>query len=38
MINTSISKYFTADYRQYMIYIKDIKDRTINILKKKCNL
>lgn len=33
MIDTNILKYSTTDYRQYMAYIRDIKDTTIDITK-----
>lgn len=33
MIDINIFKYFTASYREFMTYIKDIKDTIINISK-----
>lgn len=33
MIDTGASKHFTAGYRQFMPYTRDIKDTTIDILK-----
>lgn len=35
MIDIDIFKYFTVGYRQYIAYIKDLKNITIDITKAK---